>query len=642
MPEDPPPREPGTALDPAPADTVSSSLDRLGAGGAATELRDGPSGASTRYRVLEEVGRGGMATVYRATDTALGREVALKVLHPHLADDPESRLRLQREAQAVARLRHDNILEIHDYSGADSSQSYLVTEFIRGQTLTAFLARSSAGPSLPEPAVMITQQLASALEEAHRHGIIHRDIKPENVMIRDDGRVKLMDFGIAQVVDRERLTATGQLIGSPAYLAPELVEGGPVDFRTDVFALGIVLYRLATGALPFQGRNPHEVMKRIVEARPAPPDQLNPLIGTQLARIIGRCLQARPADRYPDMGALRRDLEENLEAAGIDSPRAELVRYFADPAGWERTARPRLVAALVSHAKAEAARGRSAAATQLAARALAIDPGDGAARALLGRVTRRRQLGLAAAGVAVVALAGGGGWLAWREHRPEQPDRRAAKEAARVKSRPTKPTAEEPPRTASPSADDEEGARARLAPHPARPRRPPPADPTSSPTPAVVAAAPRQIAVNVIPKNVEVVLDGKSLGAWLPGAPIEVPPGAHTVEFRSPYCLPSHPVSIGPDDTRVPEVRLAWRPASLTVHATPPDADVVLELHGKKQALRRVEQLPIPIPAGSAVPYEHVRITVSADGYRDQVIDDLRLTAGELTEREIALAPSTR
>ena len=193
-----------------------------------------------RYKLLEEVGQGGMAVVYKGLDTTLNREVAVKVLHPHLAGQAESRARLQREAHAVAKLRHENILEIFDYSGPDSPESYIVTEFIHGKTLKTFLADHPL--PFPEVAEMIASEVARALEHAHQFGVIHRDVKPENVMIRDDGLLKLMDFGIAQIVDKERMTVTGQLLGSPAYMAPEHVEGRPLDFRTDVFAVGIITF----------------------------------------------------------------------------------------------------------------------------------------------------------------------------------------------------------------------------------------------------------------------------------------------------------------------------------------------------------------------------------------------------------------
>ncbi len=260
-----------------------------------------------RYRVLEEVGQGGMAVVYKAQDEALKREVAVKVLHAHLLAEPESKTRLEREAQAVAKLHHDNIVQIFDYSGIDSAASYIVTEFIDGQTLKQFMANRKPPP--PEVAALIALEIASALVHAHSLGIIHRDVKPDNVMVRKDGILKLMDFGVAQIMDLERMTVTGQLLGSPAYMAPEILEGKPLDVRTDVFSVGIMLYQLATGALPFSGRNPHEVLKRIAEGKFADPRTLNRLISDRLAKIIAKALARKPEERYSTVAALLDDLQ---------------------------------------------------------------------------------------------------------------------------------------------------------------------------------------------------------------------------------------------------------------------------------------------------------------------------------------------
>ena len=284
-----------------------------------------------RYRLIEEVGQGGMAVVFRAQDETLKREVAIKVLHQHLASEPESKARLEREAQAVAKLRHPNILEIFDYSGTSSTSSYIVTEFIDGQTLTQFLSAHTIG--FPEVAALLAAEICGALGHAHGVGIIHRDVKPENVMIRRDGLVKLMDFGIAQMLDLARMTVTGQLLGSPAYMAPEIVEGKRIDFRTDVFSVGIMLYLLATGKLPFSGKNPHEVLRRITEGKFPDPRFAGRGVDENLARIMARALAHRPEDRYPDIMAMDGDLRAYLADAGLTEVRAELRGYFADPAG---------------------------------------------------------------------------------------------------------------------------------------------------------------------------------------------------------------------------------------------------------------------------------------------------------------------
>src|SRR5690348_6096653 len=284
-----------------------------------------------------------MAVVYRGTDRSLKRTVAIKILHRHLADDQEARDRFEREAQAVAKLRHENILEIFDYSSKAEAESYIVTEFIDGETLKQFI---TARPIVyPEVGAMVILQVARALAHAHGAGILHWDLKPENVMIRSDGVVKLMDFGISHMVDLERLTVTGQLLGSPAYMAPEHVEGRPLDFRTDVFALGIVLYQLTTGKLPFEGKNPHEVLKRIAECKFLDPRQANPRIGNRLGRIILKAMAAMPDDRYPAIGEMVMALEAYLEESGLahDKIPAELARYFSAPASYEQALKARLV-----------------------------------------------------------------------------------------------------------------------------------------------------------------------------------------------------------------------------------------------------------------------------------------------------------
>ena len=222
-----------------------------------------------KYELLERVGQGGMAVVYRGRDTSLRREVAVKVLHSHLADHKEARDRFEREAHAVAKLRHENILEIYDFSGTESDESYIVTEFIDGESLKEFITQHEI--KYPEIGSMVALLVCRALSHAHGAGILHRDVKPENVMISKTGVVKLTDFGIAQMLDTHRLTVTGQLLGSPAYMSPEHVEGGRLDFRTDVFAVGILLYQLCCGELPFKGKNPHEILKKIADCQYIPP-----------------------------------------------------------------------------------------------------------------------------------------------------------------------------------------------------------------------------------------------------------------------------------------------------------------------------------------------------------------------------------
>jgi tRNA A-37 threonylcarbamoyl transferase component Bud32 len=374
-----------------------------------------------KYELLERVGQGGMAVVYRGIDRQLKRVVAIKVLHKHLADYQEARDRFEREAQAVAKLRHENILEIFDYSGADAAEaagsSYIVTEFIDGQTLKQRITDRPIG--YPEIGAMIVLQVCRALAHAHAGGILHRDVKPENIMIRNDGVVKLMDFGISHMVDLERLTVTGQLLGSPAYMAPEHVEGRPLDFRTDVFAIGIVLYQLTVGRLPFEGKNPHEVLKRIAECRFIDPRQANPRIGNRLGRIILRAMAAAPGDRFPAVSEMVIALEGYLDESGIahDKVASELGRYFQGPPAYEQALRDRMIDHLTRCGQGRLADDR-AAALDVFDRVLTIDPHNAKVLELLdgiNRRKRRRSQAIAVALVAVVAL------CAWMVHRRTQP-----------------------------------------------------------------------------------------------------------------------------------------------------------------------------------------------------------------------------
>jgi serine/threonine protein kinase len=374
-----------------------------------------------KYELLERVGQGGMAIVYRGVDRQLKRVVAIKVLHKHLADYQEARDRFEREAQAVAKLRHENILEIFDYSGADEAEaagsSYIVTEFIDGHTLKQRITERPI--TYPEIGAMVVLQVCRALAHAHAAGILHRDVKPENIMIRSDGVVKLMDFGISHMVDLERLTVTGQLLGSPAYMAPEHVEGRPLDFRTDVFAIGIVLYQLTVGKLPFEGKNPHEVLKRIAECRFVDPRQANQRIGNRLGRIILRAMAPAPADRFAAVGEMVVALEGYLEESGIahDKVASELGRYFQGPAAYEQALRDRMIDHLTRCGQSRLADDRTAA-LDVFDRVLTIDPQNARVLELLDGINRRKRRRAQAIAIGLAALLGVCAWMMQRASRP--------------------------------------------------------------------------------------------------------------------------------------------------------------------------------------------------------------------------------
>ena len=241
------------------------------------------------YKVLEEIGRGGMGVVYLAEDTRLGRLVALKALPSALAMQPELRQRLRREARAAATISHPSVAVVYALEELDD-HLFIASEYVRGETLRDVIAR---GPIAPERARAIAAEIAGALSAAHDAGVIHRDLKPENVLIKPEGGVKVVDFGIAQIEGPEatRLTRAGSMLGTPAYMAPEQLLGETVDGRADLYALGIVLSEMLTGRHPLQGRGARNVH----------------LTGP-FASIIARCLNADPALRYESARELRAEL----------------------------------------------------------------------------------------------------------------------------------------------------------------------------------------------------------------------------------------------------------------------------------------------------------------------------------------------
>jgi eukaryotic-like serine/threonine-protein kinase len=251
------------------------------------------------YQLAARIGAGGMGEVYRARDTKLNRDVAIKVLLPAVADDPDRLARFSREAQLLASLNHPHICTIHDV-GRKSSIVYLVMELLEGRTLDRLIPLG--GVSL-EQFFDIAIALADALAAAHRKRITHRDLKPVNVMVSDDGHVKVLDFGLARVTEPDSeltgaaLTQAGTIVGTMPYMSPEQIECKPLDPRTDIFSLGIILYEMATGRRPFAGDSTPALMVSILKDQPPLVGELRPDVPPDASRLIGRCLEKDPADR---------------------------------------------------------------------------------------------------------------------------------------------------------------------------------------------------------------------------------------------------------------------------------------------------------------------------------------------------------
>jgi len=353
-----------------------------------------------RYEILSEIGQGGMSVVYCARDTELEREVAVKVMHSFLAEQPEARTRFRREAIAVARLRHPHIIEIFDYSGENATQSYIVTELISGSSLSELLKKGPIAP--PEAALLLARPIADALAHAHAHGVIHRDLKPENILVGHDGALKLTDFGIARMLDNQTLTVTGTLLGSPAYMAPEYIEGEQTDERSDIFSFGAMVYQFVVGRLPFEAYSPHALLKKIAVCDFTPPEQHNPRIHAAIARLIKRCMAKVPADRFAHASDLLLAIDEIVTRLGLDA-NAERHKLLAAPAAYGEALTPALIDTYVTLGKAALAKKRVGTALEDFDRVLSIAPQHAEVRHLVERLVRRAWRGRLLRDAAIIA-----------------------------------------------------------------------------------------------------------------------------------------------------------------------------------------------------------------------------------------------
>ena len=284
-----------------------------------------------RYRLDELIGEGGMAIVYRAYDLVLSRPVAVKILRAQYGSEASFLRRFEREAQAAARLAHPNIVNVYDV-GQDDGLYYIVMEYVRGQTLKQLILQRA--PFRIDQAVYILRQVAAALDYAHQHGLVHRDVKPQNILVDAQGVIKVTDFGIAKGLTDASLTEAGIGMGTVHYVSPEQARGEPATPASDIYALGVVLYEMLTGRLPFDADNPIGLAMLHVSAPPPPPSQFNADLPSQVDAILLRALAKDPAHRYPTASALAEALARWNEQPSVsrrspfvgrpasDSPRA--------------------------------------------------------------------------------------------------------------------------------------------------------------------------------------------------------------------------------------------------------------------------------------------------------------------------------
>jgi len=275
-----------------------------------------------KYRLVEKLGQGGMAQVYKAYQSDLERYVAIKILHPHLTGDAEFTARFQREARAVAALEHPHIVRIYDFA-TDGDLAFIVMEYLSGSSLKARLREASCrNEYLPlDQGQQIISALADALDYAHRHGVLHRDIKPSNVLITNDGRPVLTDFGIARMIDVTAITGSDGTLGTPAYMSPEQAKGEPGDARSDIYALGVLLYQFCTGKLPFDADTPYAIILKHLTAPLPPPRSLRPDLPDALEGVILKALAKDPDERYQTAGEMARALRAAGEGRALAAPR---------------------------------------------------------------------------------------------------------------------------------------------------------------------------------------------------------------------------------------------------------------------------------------------------------------------------------
>lgn len=286
------------------------------------------------YEIRGLIGKGGMGAVYLAEDRSLDRRVALKMLPPQFMQDREIVARFRREAQALARLRHPNLMHIYAV-GEHKGRPYFAMEYIKGSTLSSII--ETAGRIAPAQAAHIAAEVMSALDKVHKARMMHRDVKPGNIMIDEDGRAVLMDFGLARQEQDSALTADHTVLGTPKYMSPEQAQGERVDSRTDIYSLGIVLYEMLTGRAPFTGKTSFEILRRHIDSSVPPPSELEPDVPPGLDAVVARAVAKSREDRYQNVREMATDLSAVyrdatlLRLAAVTGPGTEPTVTIAQP-----------------------------------------------------------------------------------------------------------------------------------------------------------------------------------------------------------------------------------------------------------------------------------------------------------------------
>lgn len=281
------------------------------------------------FEIKELIATGGMAAIYKAIQVSLDRIVAVKILHGHLAQDKNFITRFEREAKAAANLKHENIVNIIDYGEVEDIY-FIAMEYVEGKSLKDLISSIKFVPH--DIALAIAHKLSRGLNHAHKKGVVHRDIKPANILISYDGTVKIADFGLAQAQDLTSITITGSIVGTPAYMSPEQAAGKKVDYRTDIFSSGVVIYEMITGVKPFRGKNYSSVIHEILTVKPPKPADANPVVTKEINDIIEKMLEKDIDKRYQQISEVSEDISSYLKRKNIEISRNTIGEFINKPA----------------------------------------------------------------------------------------------------------------------------------------------------------------------------------------------------------------------------------------------------------------------------------------------------------------------